>query len=447
VVGEAEQEPLALTDLSALATISADGRWAAIVTDQGAPRPTWIRRQNGGEWRPFLPAKAAMYKGEFVGDEYWAVSDDISGWCRLVAIPIATVDDPATWREMVPARDECKLGAIRLCGSVPLPSDGAYGLFGMGHILLLANMVVAPDGDGCTFAFSSLDRGCGFYRADLATLALDELEAPTHLLTDRVMEHARIEGPHGAVDYRVLRKVSTALDGSAPVIVTGYGGFNIPQIPHYSPMAAAWTELGGIWVHAHLRGGGERDTDFWLGGRMHRKQGTFDDFFTVIEDLQARGIAAPERTGIWGTSNGGLLIGATVTQRPELVRAAVAQVPILDLFQCRKDPASYNAVMIDYGDPNDPADAPVLRAYSPYHNVEAGVAYPALLCDAGADDVMTPPWHSRKMIAAVAQASSSGRKVALRVRQGAGHNVMSRDLFIDRDIEELTFLWDALAED
>ncbi len=471
VEGDAEQQSIALDDPAAWVITSSDGRWAAVMANQGAPRPLWIRRMDGDTWSRFLPDAAAMYKGAFVGNEYWAITDDISGWCRLVAIPLDTSEDRSTWREIVPARAEIKLGSITQCGdyvalstiesgvmrlrsldlngndrgNVPLPGDGAFGPFGQGHMLMLTSDIVAPDGDGCTFVHSGLDRGCGVYRADLAAMSLTELEAPVHALADRELLYFQIEGPHGPVPYRIMRKASTPLDGSAPVIVTGYGGFNVPQIPHYNPMAAAWTELGGIWVHAHLRGGGERDTEFWQSGRMHRKQGTFDDLYAVIEDLQARGFATPERTGIWGSSNGGLLIGAAVTQRPELIRAAIAQVPILDLIQCRKDAFTFSVVMIDYGNPNDPADAPVMHAYSPYHNVRPGVRYPALFCDAGAEDTATPPWHSRKMVAAVQEASSSGLRTLLRVREGAGHNVMTGALFIERDTEELTFFLDELV--
>ncbi len=471
VDGEAEHQSIGVDDPATWAIAASDGRWVAVMANQGAPRPVWIRRTGSDSWEPFLPDAAAMYKGVFVGDEYWAITDDTSGWCRLVAIPLHAAGDRSTWRELVPAREELKLASITRCGNhvaltivesgvmrlhaldlsgrdrgnVPLPGDGAFGLFGLGYMMMLMSDVVAPDGDGCTFVFSALDRGCGVYRADLSALTLEELEPPVHALADRELRYLQIEGPHGPVPYRIMRKASTSLDGSAPVIVTGYGGFNVPQIPHYNAMAAAWTELGGIWVHAHLRGGGERDTEFWQGGRMHRKQGTFDDLYAVIEDLHGRGFATPERTGVWGTSNGGLLVGATVTQHPELIRAAVAQVPILDVIQCRKDPMTFGIVAIDYGNPNDPADAAVMLAYSPCHNVRSGVSYPALLCDAGANDTATPPWHSRKMVAAIQEASSSGRRTLLRVREGSGHNLMSRDGFIERDAEELTFFIDELS--
>jgi prolyl oligopeptidase len=275
------------------------------------------------------------------------------------------------------------------------------------------------------------------------TRELQELVPPEHVL-DRTVDVRTATGPHGDVVHRVLRKPSTPLDGTAPVVVTGYGGFNVPWLPAYSVLAAAWTELGGVWVHTHLRGGGEQDAEFWHAGRMHRKQGTFDDFFAVLEDLRANGAVDGERVGVWGSSNGGLLVGASVTQRPELVRAAVAQVPILDLMQCRKDPGTIGIAMADYGNPDDPTDAPVMHTYSPYHRVRQGTAYPAVLLDAGANDPTCPAWHSRKTAAALQEASTSGQRVLLRVRQGGGHNQMTPQAWVDRDVEELTFLADEL---
>jgi prolyl oligopeptidase len=330
-------------------------------------------------------------------------------------------------------------------GEVELPGKGAFGKTGIGHILSILGDIVAPDRDGCTFVHSTLERGPGVYRADLATRTVEELIAPDHVLEDRTVEQLSVEGPNGPVSYWIMRKASTPLDGSAPVIVTGYGGFNVPWIPYYSAMAAPWTELGGVWVHCHLRGGGEQDKAFWQAGRMHRKQGTFDDFAAIIGDLHARGCAVPEKTGIWGSSNGGLLIAATVVQHPELIGAAIAEVPVTDLMQIRRDPVTLSICMADYGNPDDSADAPFLHAISPCHHVREGVRYPALLCDAGAHDITCPPWHSRKFAAAIQAASASNRRVLLRVRQGAGHNQMTSELAIERFVEELTFFVDELT--
>lgn len=470
LVGESQPIELEVDHPFARVATSADSEWVALVASQVSPRPRWIKRFGDSDWIRFLPDATAMYKGRFVGDEYWAITDDTSGWCRLVAIPIATQGDEATWRELLPARDGIKLASISLCGDhialatfddgimrlealdrdgvllgqVPLPGDGAFGQFGMGHILTNFGDVVVPDGDGCIFVHSSLGRGPGVYRADLAARTLTTIEEPAVVLADRDIRRFTAEGPHGPVHYWLMRKRSTPLDGSAAAIASGYGGFNVPHLSHYWPMAAAWTELGGIWIVAQLRGGGERDTAFWEAGRMRRKQGTFDDFAAVIEDMQARGFASPGRTGIWGTSNGGLLVGATVTQRPDLVRAGVAQVPALDLKDMAGDPVSASICKADYGDAEDEGDMAAMLAYSPLQNVRAGTAYPALLCDAGADDHICAPWQSRKMIAAVSEASSSGHRMLLRVREGTGHNQMTYAQFVEREIEEVTFFHDEL---
>lgn len=473
--GEAELQPTELDFPASWPVVSADGRWVSVMANQTAPRPRWIRRIDGGEWTRVLAEEGgpagSMYKGRFVGDEFWAITDDRSGWCRLVAIPAAGFDDPSSWRELIAAREEIKLVSITPCGDhialttieggvmrlksldrqggdrgyLPLPGDGAFGLFGFGFIAAIMADVVGPDGDGCVFVHSSLTSGCGIYRADLGALTVAELEPSAHPLGDREVECLTATGPNGPVTYWVMRKRSTPIDGTAPTVVTGYGGFNVPWIPSYSAMGAAWTELGGLWVHAQLRGGGERDIEFRNQGRMHRKQGTFDDMFAVIEDLHARGYTSPEHTGVFGSSNGGLLVNAVVTQHPELIGAGVAQVPVCDLVNLVRDPVLLNIVKADYGDPAIPEDAAAMRAYSPVHRVRVGTHYPALLCDAGAEDATCPPWHVRKMVAAVDDANRSGRRIRLRVREGAGHNAMTRELFIERDVEELTFFYDELT--
>ena len=471
--GDGERQDLTLDHPAAWPITSADGRYAAVVADQTSPRIRWVRDLHAGEgWRPFLTEETAMFKGTFVDDELWAVTNDVSGWCRLVAIPVQSSEDRSTWRELVAPRAGVKLTGVTLCGSrvaltsivdgasritvlatdgtvtgeVPLPGDGAVGKTAVGHLLSNMSDVVATDseGDGCTFVFSNLARPPACFRADLRALTLQEIGPPAVAAPDLDVELREVDGPHGRVQYRVARASGTPLDGTAPVVVTGYGGFNVPWLPSYSAMAAAWTRLGGVWVHAHLRGGGEGDDEFWRAGRMHRKQGSFDDLYAVVEDLLRRGETRPERTGVWGSSNGGLLVGAAVTQRPELFRAAVAQVPILDLLQSRKDPGTLSVQLADYGNPDDPDDAPVLHAYSPYHQVVAGTAYPAVLLDAGADDTSCPPWHSRKTAARLAEATSSGHRVLLRVREGAGHNQLTAHKALERDLEEVTFLVDEL---
>ena len=466
VDGDPVQQPTPVTEPFSVPDVSEDGRWAIVSAGITSLCPRWLREQDG-PWVPFLQDATASYKGSIVGDEFWAVTDDVSGWGRLVAIPLKTWESTETWREIVPPQEGVRVSSGTRCGSrvaltviadgvhrllslnldgsiageVPLPSYGAIGRSGTGHIQSTVDDVVISDGDGCVFVGSSLDRSPGVYRADLVSLVVEELASSAHSLADRVVSL----GSAGAVAYRLFRKERTPLDGSAPIIITGYGGYNIPWLPAYSAMAAAWTELGGVWVHAHLRGGGERDRDFYQQGAFHGKQNGLDDLFMVVDALNAAGIAVPERTGIWGSSAGGLLVGAAVAQRPELFGAAVAQVPMLDLLRLRKDATSLAVALGDWGNPDNPDDAPVLHAYSPYHQIRPGTAYPAILFDANANDETCPPWHSRKTAARIAEATTSGRRVLLRVRRDGGHNQMTPQHWIERDVDELVFLAEELG--
>jgi len=466
VDGDRVQQETPVAEPFSVPDVSEDGRWVIVSAGITSLCPRWLRHQDG-PWAPFLQDATATYKGSIVGDEFWAVTDDVSGWSRLVAIPLRTWEREETWRVLMPPQDGVRLSSATRCGSrvaltviadgvhrllslrldgtisgeVTLPSYGAIGRSGTGHIQSTVDDVVIADGDGCVFVSSSLDRSPGVYRADLVALEVDELYPPAHILTDRIVSLGSADG----VAYRLFRKENTRLDGSAPIIVTGYGGYNIPWLPAYSAMAAAWTELGGIWVHTHLRGGGERDRDFYEQGSFHGKQNGLDDLFTVVDALQVASVLVPERTGLWGSSAGGLLVGAAVAQRPELFRAAVAQVPMLDLLRLRKDAASLAVALGDWGNPDDPSDASVLHAYSPYHQIRSGAAYPAMLFDASESDETCPPWHSRKTAARISEATTSGHRILLRVRQDSGHNQMTPQQWIERDVDELVFFMDELG--
>jgi prolyl oligopeptidase len=200
-----------------------------------------------------------------------------------------------------------------------------------------------------------------------------------------------------------------------------------------------------VWVHAHLRGGGEFGEQWWRDGRLGHKQHTFDDLFAVAEDLVRRGVTTPTQLGMTGSSNGGLLAGAAIAQRPELFRAVVPQVPLLDALGCRRDPHSVAIAIADYGNPDDPEHATWLLSWSPYQNLRDGVAYPAVLLDAGENDTACPPWHSRKFAARLREQSNSGRPVLLRVRAESGHSTMTEAQMAERDAEELAFLADELG--
>ena len=205
-----------------------------------------------------------------------------------------------------------------------------------------------------------------------------------------------------AVPYFVVRPTALRRDGSAPTLLYGYGGFQVSLFPSYAAVAGKlWVERGGVYVVANTRGGGEFGPAWHEAALKHHRQRAFDDFIAVAEDLIRRGITSPRRLGIMGGSNGGLLMGAMLVQRPELFRAIVIQVPLLDMLRYHRLLAGASWIA-EYGDPDKADDAEFLRHISPYHNLRPGVAYPEPLFVTSTADDRVHPGHARKMAAKMA---------------------------------------------
>ena len=201
------------------------------------------------------------------------------------------------------------------------------------------------------------------------------------------------------VPYFAVMRESAKMDGSNPTILYGYGGFEIAMKPSYSAnIGAAWLEGGGIWVLANLRGGGEFGPEWHQAARREGRHKTHDDFIAVAEDLIKRGVSSPRHLGIMGGSQGGLLVGAAFTQRPELFRAVVSTVPLLDMKRYHKLLAGASW-MGEYGNPDDPADWAFISKYSPYQNVHKDRKYPKVLFSTSTRDDRVHPGHARKMFA------------------------------------------------
>jgi prolyl oligopeptidase len=201
------------------------------------------------------------------------------------------------------------------------------------------------------------------------------------------------------IPYFVVRAGDIEMDGTNPTLLYAYGGFEISMTPSYSPATgAAWMERGGVYVVANIRGGGEFGPQWHRSALLENRQLAYDDFIAVAEDLIARRITSAERLGIMGGSNGGLLVGAALTQRPELFGAAVIQVPLLDMrrYHTLLAGASW---MAEYGDPDDPAQWEFIGRYSPYQNIRAGMNYPRVLFTTTTRDDRVHPGHARKMAA------------------------------------------------
>ncbi len=247
------------------------------------------------------------------------------------------------------------------------------------------------------------------------------------------------------IPLTIVRAKSTAATGDAPALLTGYGGFGISVLPRFRPQMLAWLEQGGVYAIANIRGGGELGEAWHSAGNLTHKQNVFDDFYACAQHLvEAKYTRAP-RLAIQGGSNGGLLMGAELTQHPEAFKAVVAQVGIYDMLRVERDAnGAFNVT--EYGSVAEPRQLEALHSYSPYHHVKDGVAYPAVLFMTGANDPRVAPYHSRKMTARLQAATSSDAPIFLRTSANTGHGMGSPlHAQIEETTDIFTFLFNQLG--
>jgi prolyl oligopeptidase len=248
------------------------------------------------------------------------------------------------------------------------------------------------------------------------------------------------------VPLNIIMKKGTKLDGSNPVLLYGYGGYGVSQNPNFlGAFRRLWLDAGGIYVIANIRGGAEYGERWHQQGMLTKKQNVFDDFTAAAQYLIDHKYTSHAKLALMGGSNGGLLMGAQITQHPDLAHAVVSAVGIYDMVRVELDPnGSFNTT--EFGTVKNPDEFKALYAYSPYHHVVAKTAYPAVLMTTGATDGRVNPLHSRKFTAALQAASSSNRLILLRTNMHAGHGIGSS--LTDRIAEQtdmLSFLFDQLG--
>jgi prolyl oligopeptidase len=247
------------------------------------------------------------------------------------------------------------------------------------------------------------------------------------------------------VPVNIVRRKDTKLDGTNRVLLNAYGGYGINLTPHFlGPDTRLWLDAGGVFVIANLRGGGEFGESWHAAGALTHKQNVFDDFIASAEYLVARHYTTPEHLAIIGGSNGGLLMGAAFTQRPELFHAVVSLVGIYDMLRVELDPnGAFNTT--EFGSTKDPEQFKALYAYSPYHHVVDGAGYPAIFMATGEHDGRVNPAHSRKMIARLQAATASGNPVYLSINSHAGHGIGSAlSIQVNQSADEFAFLFEQL---
>ncbi|MGE3173069.1 MAG: prolyl oligopeptidase family protein [Planctomycetota bacterium] len=440
--------------------VTYDGRFAVIQVSAGTDRRnrvTYIDLTEDG-WPVHTLLMDFDAAWDFVGndgDAFYFFTDKDAPNGRVVAID--RTDPAAPPRELVPEADHALRG-VRLIGdrfvcSYLRDASSELRLFALdgtpaGAIALptlgTASGMTGDRGDTALhFTFTSFTVPPTVYRYDIAGNDLTALHPPAaaadtdQLATRRVFLQSR-DGTRLCM-FLVHRK-DLRLDGDAPCYLWGYGGFDIPITPGYSVQNLLWALRGGIYAQAVLRGGGEYGEEWHQAGMLGNKQNVFDDFVACAEYLIRNGYTAPEHLGIGGGSNGGLLVGAALTQRPDLFGAAIPEVGVLDMLRYHQFTIGW-AWASEYGRSDDPEQFAWLHRYSPLHNVHPGTAYPPTLILTGDHDDRVLPGHSYKFAATLQQAQGGPAPILLRVETDAGHGagkpVQKR---IDEAADRLAFL-------
>jgi prolyl oligopeptidase len=444
--------------------VAPDGRFLWIRIWQGTDRRSRIHyleltagREPGGEVHPLLDDFDAGYTVVTSrGREVWLWTDAGAPCGRVVAVHL---DRPGRgdWREILAERSavvlsahvvgdrlvthslvdaKCELELFDLAGrplgQVPLPGLGTVGAW-----------LSRPDQAVAYFSYTSFSHPLTVFRYDsrtgeVALFRTRELPFDPELYVTRQVFFESCDGTRVPMTLAHRRDLDWC--GDNPTLLHGYGGFAVSMTPTFTVGHLAWLELGGVLALANLRGGGEYGEAWHLAGTRRDKQNVFDDFASAARWLIDAGITRPERLAISGRSNGGLLVGAAITQNPDLFGAAIAHVGVFDMVRFPRFTIGW-AWISDYGSPDDPDDFAALLAYSPYHNVRPGTAYPPTLVITGDHDDRVVPVHSFKFAAALRAAQAGDAPILLRVERSAGHGAgKPSSKVIDEAADSLAFL-------
>jgi len=309
--------------------------------------------------------------------------------------------------------------------------------------------IEALDGDDVLFRNQSFLEPPAWYRYDSKTKKTVKSAlfktAPADFADAEVVRDTCTSKDGTKVPINILRKKGIAFDSNNITLLNAYGGYGVSLAPRFNVIHRVWLDQGGVFALANLRGGGEFGEEWHLAGNLTKKQNVFDDFIACAQFLVDKKYTRPEKLAIIGGSNGGLLMGAAMTQRPDLFSAVVSKVGIYDMLRVELTPnGAFNVT--EFGTVKDAALFQALYAYSPYHRVKEGSKYPAVLFMTGKNDPRVDPWHSRKMVARLLAANPSGRPVLLRTSGDTGHGMgtpLSEE--IDQEADVYSFLFHELG--
>ena len=422
-------------------SVTDDGRWLAISVWRGTEQKNAFYYRDlsvpGGAVKPLITAWDAAYHflGN-VGGTFFFRTDLDAPLGRVIAIDTAHPERSA-WREVVPEGDDalqtaslvggrvvCEslhhaVSRVRIFGTdgrherdVDLPGAGSVGGFG-GH----------ADRTGTYFSYTDPKTPSEVWRYDVASGAASIFRRPTvdFRPEDFASEQVFVTSRDGTrVPMLLTWKKGTPRSPQTPCVLNGYGGFNISLTPNFSATSLVWMEMGGVLATANLRGGGEYGDAWHEAGTKERKQNVFDDFIACAEWLVREGRTSPPKLAISGGSNGGLLVGAGRTQRPDLFGACLPAVGVMDMLRYHKFTIGW-AWASDYGTADDADEFRTLLAYSPLHNLKPGTSYPPTLVTTGDHDDRVVPAHSFKFAAALQHVQTGPNPCLIRIETRAGH--------------------------
>ena len=444
-------------------TLSNDGRWLLIQVEQGWTKTELflVDMKSDKPASRVTTGKNFLYGGQvFDGKLFITTNEDAPRY--RVFVTDATNFDRENWKEIIPQTDAVLQGTGvfggKLFAQYEQNASSQIKLFDLEgkKISDLALPTIGTvfgsggkwDRDELFYGFQSFTVAPSIYHYDLkdgSTSLWTKVDAPS---IDPAAYQVQQEWYHSKDGTRVpmfvVHKKGLKKDGRNPTLVTAYGGFNVSLTPTFSRTAYLWMEHGGVYAVANLRGGAEFGEDWHRAGMLDKKQNVFDDMIAAAEHLIAEKYTDRNHLAVQGGSNGGLLMGALITQRPDLFRAVVCQVPLLDMLHYQ-DFQIAKLWIPEYGSAENPEQFKWLYAYSPYHHVKPGAEYPAILFMTADTDTRVDPMHAKKMAALMQAEAKNGtsrdRPILLRIETKAGHGAGKP---VTKQIEEFTDMYSFL---
>jgi len=443
------------------AGVTDDGRYLVITSTLGTDSRyeiTYVDLKSS-EANPVVLIEGFDYDYSFagnIGSEFFFRTNNDAPRGRLIAIDVEK-PEPEHWREIIPQAedvlDDVSLVGGRIIGEYMqdawsliriFHTDGAFlGAVNLPGIGSASGFEGKMDDPETFYRYESFNTPEIIYKLDVevgAASVFRRSEVDFDSSEYRVNQVFYESKDGTSVPMFIAHRKDVVPDGNRPTMLYGYGGFNISMTPKFSTTRLAWMEMGGIYAVANLRGGGEYGEEWHQAGTKLNKQNVFDDFIAAAEYLINENYTNPDKLAILGGSNGGLLVGAVVNQRPELYAAAIPAVGVMDMLRFHQFTAG-RYWTDDYGSAEDPAEFEALYAYSPYHNVKEGTHYPAVLVTTADTDDRVVPGHSFKYAAAIQAAQGGDAPVLIRIETRAGHGAgMPTEKVIQSYADQWSFL-------